>query len=117
MVRVPTDRQPTHPGEILREEYLQPMGLAQQELADAIHVPFQRVNEIVRRRRAMSTSTALRLARYLGTSAGFWMNLQLRYDLYKTGRSENETLEDIEPLHHAGEHGSYGSRLDHQRGR
>ncbi len=78
------------------------MGLAQQELADAIYVPFQRVSEIVRGRRPMGTSTALRLARYLGTSAGFWMNLQLRYDLYKTERSEKETLEDIEPLHHAG---------------
>ena len=102
MVRVPTDREPTHPGEILREEFLEPMGLTQQELADAIHVPFQRVNEIVRGRRAMSTSTALRLSRYFGTSAGFWMNLQLRYDLYKTERSERETLEEIEPLHHVG---------------
>jgi addiction module HigA family antidote len=102
MVRVPTDREPTHPGEILREEFLEPMGLKQQELADAIHVSFQRVNEIVRCRRAISTSTALRLARYFGTSAGFWMNLQLRYDLYETERSENEALEDIEPLHHVG---------------
>jgi antitoxin HigA-1 len=102
MVRVPTDRQPTHPGEILREEFLEPMGLTQQELADAIHVPFQRVNEIVRGRRGMSTSTALRLSRYFGTSAGFWMNLQLRYDLYKTGRSEKETLEGIKPRHYVG---------------
>lgn len=102
MVRIPTHREPTHPGEILREEFLEPMGLTQQELADAIHVPFQRVNEIVRGRRAMSASTALRLSRYFGTSAGFWMNLQLRYDLYKTERSEKETLEEIEPLHHVG---------------
>lgn len=102
MVRVPTDRDPTHPGEILREEFLEPMGLMQQELANAIHVPFQRVNEIVRCRRAISTSTALRLARYFGTSAGFWMNLQLRYDLYKTERSESETIEAIEPLHNVG---------------
>ena len=101
MVRVPAKREPTHPGEILREEFLEPMGLTQQELADAIHVPFQRVNEIVRGRRAMSTSTALRLSRYFETSAGFWMNLQLRYDLYKTERSERKTLEEIEPLHHA----------------
>ena len=78
------------------------MNLTQQDLADAIHVPFQRVNEIVRGRRAMSTSTALRLSRYFGTSPGFWMNLQLRYDLYKTERSEKETLEKIEPLYHVG---------------
>ncbi len=102
MVRVPTNREPTHPGEVLREDFLIPMGLKQQELADAIHVPFQRINEIVRNRRSMSPSTALRLARYFGTSAGFWMNLQLRYDLYKTERLEKETLEEIEPLHRVG---------------
>lgn len=102
MVRVPTHREPTHPGAILREEFLEPMDLTQQELADAIHVPFQRVNEIVRGRRRMSTSTALRLSRYFGTSAGFWMNLQLRYDLFRTERSEKEALEEIEPLHHVG---------------
>jgi addiction module HigA family antidote len=102
MVRVPTDRQPTHPGEILREDFLGPKGFTQQELANAIHVPFQRVNEIVRGHRGVSTSTALRLSRYFGTSAGFWMNLQLRYDLYKTERSERDTLEEIKPLHQIG---------------
>lgn len=83
----------------MREEFLEPMGLKQQALANAIHVPFQRVNEIVRCRRAIRTSTALRLARYFGTSAGFWMNLQLRYDLYETEQSEKEALEEIELLH------------------
>lgn len=83
----------------MREEFLEPMGLKQQALANAIHVPFQRVNEIVRCRRAISTSTALRLARYFGTSAGFWMNLQLRYDLYETEQSEKEALEEIELLY------------------
>ncbi len=78
------------------------MGLKQQELADAIHVPFQRVNEIVRCRRAVSTSTALRLARYFGTSAGFWMNLQLRHDLYMTEQQESGEIQRIEPLHRAG---------------
>ena len=102
MVRVPTNREPTHPGDVLREDFLIPMGLKQQELADAIHVPFQRVNEIIRNRRSMSPSTALRLARFFGTSAGFWMNLQLRYDLYKTERSEKKTLEEIKPLHRVG---------------
>lgn len=100
MVRVPTDRVPTHPGEILREEFLEPMRIKQQELADAIHVPFQRINEIVRCRRAVSISTALRLARYFGTSVGFWMNLQLRFDIYETERSEKGALEEIEPIHH-----------------
>ena len=102
MVRIPTDRQPTHPGEILREDFLDPLGVTQKELANAIHVPFQRINEIVRGRRAVSPSTALRLARYFGTSAAFWINLQQRCDLYKTEQAENEELEHIEPLHHAG---------------
>ncbi len=101
MVRVPTDREPTHPGEVLREDFLNPMSLTQQELAEAIRVPFQRVNEIVRGRRSITPSTALRLARYFGTSAGFWMNLQLRYDLYKTEQSEQGELERIEPVHRA----------------
>ena len=102
MVRVPTDRKPTHPGEVLREDFLIPMGIKQQELADAIHVPFQRINEIVRGKRSVSPSTALRLARFFGTSAGFWVNLQLRYDLFETAQSEKGELERIEPLHHAG---------------
>jgi antitoxin HigA-1 len=99
MIRVPTDRVPTHPGEMLREEFLDPLSLTQQELAKAIHVPFQRVNEIVRGKRSITPSTALRFARYFGTSAGFWMNLQLRYDLYKTERSEEKALNAIEPVH------------------
>jgi addiction module HigA family antidote len=86
MVRVPTDRAPTHPGEILREEFLKPMGLRQQALAHVIRVPFQRVTKVVRCRRAHPQR--LRLARYFGTSPGFWMNLQARYDLYETERSE-----------------------------
>jgi len=82
MVRVPTHRAPTHPGEMLLEEFLIPLGLTQRELAEAIHVPYQRVNEIVNGRRGMTPSTALRLAKLLRVSADFWMNLQLRWDLY-----------------------------------
>ena len=78
MVRVPTNRIPTHPGEMLLEEFLNPMGLTQRELADAIHVPYQRVNDIVHGRRGVTPSTALRLAKYFGMSADFWMNVQLR---------------------------------------
>ncbi|UCH24394.1 MAG: HigA family addiction module antidote protein [Trueperaceae bacterium] len=71
MVRVPTKRQPTHPGEMLLEEFLIPMNLTQRELADAIRVPYQRLNEIVNGRRGVTPSTALRLAKYFGNSAGF----------------------------------------------
>ena len=82
MVRVPTRRPPTHPGEMLLEEFLKPMALTQRELADAIHVPYQRVNEIVNGRRGVTPGTALRLAKLFGVP-GFWMNLQLRWDLYQ----------------------------------
>ena len=98
MVRIPTDRVPTHPGEMLLEEFLKPMGLSQQELAEAIHVPYQRVNEIVNGKRGMTPSTALRLARYFAYTPGFWMNLQLRWDLYHAQASEAETLDSISPL-------------------
>lgn len=95
MIRVPTHREPTHPGEMLLEEFLNPMGLTQRDLADAIHVPYQRVNEIVNGRRGITPSTALRLSKFFGTSTGFWMNLQARWDLYHTERDEADELDEI----------------------
>ena len=97
MVRVPTNREPTHPGVILREEFLEPMGISQRELADGIHVPYQRVNELINGKRGITPSTALRLAKYFGTTPGFWMNLQLRWDLYPPQQKERQQLEAIEP--------------------
>ena len=97
MIRVPTDRVPTHPGEMLLEEFLSPMRLTQRELADAIHVSYQRVNELVNGRRGVTPSTALRLAKFFGTSADFWMNLQLRWDLYFAQQEENRILKSIRP--------------------
>jgi addiction module HigA family antidote len=75
MVRVPTNREPTRPGEMLLEEFLKPMGLSQQELARAIRVPYQRINELINGRRGITPATALRLAKFFGNSPGFWMNL------------------------------------------
>jgi antitoxin HigA-1 len=98
MIRVPTHREPTHPGEMLLEEFLKPMSLSQKDLADGIHVPYQRVNELVNKRRGMTPSTALRLAKFLGTSADLWMNLQLRWDLYQAGISEAEELKRIKRI-------------------
>ena len=95
MVRVPTDRVPTHPGEMLLEEFLNPLGVSQRELADAIVVPYRRVNEIVNQRRGVTPSTALRLAQFLGTSSDFWMNLQLRWDLYHAQKTESDILKKI----------------------
>ncbi|HEY7745762.1 MAG TPA: HigA family addiction module antitoxin [Desulfuromonadales bacterium] len=72
---------PIHPGEILREEFLEPMGVSQYRLAKDVSVPPRRINEIVHGKRAISADTALRLARYFGMEAQFWLNLQSRYDL------------------------------------
>lgn len=73
--------QPIHPGEILLEEFLSPLGVSQYRLAKETSVPARRINEIVRGSRSISADTALRLARYFGTSERFWLNLQARYDL------------------------------------
>ena len=70
-----------HPGEILLEEFLQPMGITQYRLAKDVNVPARRINEIVHGKRAITADTALRLARYFGMTEQFWMNLQTRYDL------------------------------------
>ncbi len=72
---------PVHPGEVLREEFLKPLGLSQYRLAKDLSVPPRRINEIVHGARALSADTALRLARYFGTSDRFWLNLQAAYDL------------------------------------
>lgn len=98
MVRIPTNRPPTHPGEMLLEEFLKPMNLTQRELANGIHVPYQRVNEIVNGKRGITPATALRLAKFFGTSAGFWMNLQQRWDLYHAQKSEERELQAIKPF-------------------
>ena len=97
LIRIPTDRPPTHPGEMLLEEFLTPMGVTQRELAKALHVPYQRINEIINGRRGMTPSTALRLAKFFGMSASFWMNLQLRWDLYHAQKTEEKELETIRP--------------------
>ena len=99
MVRIPTHRLPTHPGEVLLEEFLNPMNLTQRELAEGIRVPYQRVNEIVNGKRGITPSTALRLAKYFGNSEGFWMDLQLRRDLYRARDSEANELKKIQPVH------------------
>jgi addiction module HigA family antidote len=87
---------------MLLEEFLNPMGLTQRELADAIHVPYQRVNELVNGRRGVTPSTALRLGKYFGMSADFWLNLQQRWDLYHAREAEAEELKRIKQLRRVG---------------
>lgn len=100
MVRIPTNRPPTHPGEMLLEEFLSPMGISQRELADAIHVPYQRVNELVNQKRGVTPSTALRLSRFFNLAADFWLNLQVRWDLYIAKEAEQAELKKIKVFHH-----------------
>jgi addiction module HigA family antidote len=82
--------QPIHPGEILMEEFLKPMGISQYKLAKDISVPARRINEIVQGKRSITPDTALRLSRYFGLSERFWINLQARYDL----EIEKDKLDD-----------------------
>ena len=95
MVRVPTHRPPTHPGEMLLEEFLKPLGLTQVELAERIGVSYPRVNELVRGKRAMTPDTALRLERLLGVEAQFWLNLQAHYELAVAQLEKGETIRQL----------------------
>jgi addiction module HigA family antidote len=82
-----------HPGEVLREEFLVPLGLSANALAQALRIPAPRVNDIVRERRGVSPDTALRLARYFGTTPQFWLNLQASYDLKIAVRESGAQIE------------------------
>ena len=100
---------PIHPGEILLEEFMKPLGVSQSALAIALRVPNQRVHDLVHERRGITLDTAARLARLLGTSPGFWLNLQVQYDIEK---AEDEGLfakleGDIRPL------ASVAARVEH----
>lgn len=88
-----------HPGEILLEEFLKPLGLSQNRLARELHVPPRRINEIVLGKRAVTPDTALRLARYFGTSERFWLGLQMDYDLEEVHRAAGARIEhEVQPL-------------------
>jgi addiction module HigA family antidote len=98
MIRIPMHRAPTHPGEMLLKEFLKPMDIPQIELATMLQVSYQRVNEIINGKRGVTPSTALRLAKVFGTSEDFWLNLQLRSDLYRAKEKEADTLKSITPF-------------------
>ena len=90
---------PIHPGEILREDFMLPLGLSSNALARAIGVTPARINEIVREKRGITAETALRLARFFGTSVDLWMNLQQRYDLERAKDLLGNSLEQITPMY------------------
>jgi addiction module HigA family antidote len=100
---LPKNRPPTHPGEMLLEEFLKPLDITQTDLAERIHVSYPRVNEIINGRRGVTPDTALRLSRLFGTSAEFWLNGQRNWDLWHALHAvEAHELESIEPVSLAG---------------
>ncbi|MCV7382406.1 HigA family addiction module antitoxin [Mycolicibacter longobardus] len=92
---------PIHPGEILMEDFIEGFGITQNKLAVAIGVPPRRINEIVHGKRGITADTALRLSKYFGTSAEFWMNLQMHYELRIERRALGQKVAAIEPLQRA----------------
>ena len=93
-----TPRWKIHPGEILREEFLKPMRISAYALAKNLHVPAPRINDIVLEKRSITADTAVRLARFFGTSEGFWLNLQAAYDVSRVKAERAQELEHIKPL-------------------
>jgi len=90
---------PVHPGEVLREDYLRPLGLSANALAKALRVPAPRINDIVRRRRGITADTAMRLARYFGGDARSWLNLQTAYELRVAERANSRKIErEVRPV-------------------
>lgn len=97
--RLPRHLPPTHPGEMLLEEFLKPLGISQSAFAIRLGVSFPRLNEIIRGKRSVTPDTALRLARVLGMSADFWLGLQQDWDLWHAMHSEEAAaIEQLEPL-------------------
>ena len=100
--RLPTHLPPTHPGEMLREEFLIPLGMTQSAFAVRLGVSFPRLNEVINGKRAVTPDTALRLARVLGMSADFWLGLQQDWDLWHALRSKDAAaIAHLQPLRHA----------------
>lgn len=100
MILIPTERKPTHPGEMLREEFLVPMDISEQQLAEAIHLPYQQIDELVHQQRGVTPSMALRLAKFFGMSADFWLNLQIRRDIFEAQVAEKNELDAISDFQH-----------------
>jgi addiction module HigA family antidote len=97
-MRLPKNRRPTLPGEVFLEEFLLPLGITQKDAAERLRMSYPRMNEVVNGKRAVTPDTALRLAKFTGTTAGFWLNLQQAVDLWDALHSERaEELKSIEP--------------------
>lgn len=95
---IPKNRRATHPGEIIKYEYLDSLKMTQQELADALGITRVRINEIIRGKRSVTPDTAFRLAKYFNTTPEFWMNLQNNFDMWETLQKHKIEYENIQPI-------------------
>lgn len=95
MVKMPMNRPPTHPGEILLEEFLEPLDLTQRDLANALRVPYQRINDIVNGRRGITADTAMRLAKFFNTTPEYWMKFQWRLDRWNAAKKNASVIDSI----------------------
>jgi addiction module HigA family antidote len=98
MAKFQLKRPPTHPGEILKDDFLSPLGITQTELAKALKSSFRTINEILNEKRSVSPDMALRLSRYFGTTPDVWMGLQADYDLYWAMVKSKKAIDGIKPL-------------------
>lgn len=96
MVRIPRNGPPTHPGEMLLEEFLKPLNMTQSELAEKLGVSYPRVNELINKKKGVTPDTALRLEKLFGMDAQFWLNLQLAWDIYRVTHSS--TAKEIQKI-------------------
>ena len=99
MRRLPKNRRPTHPGKVLFEDFLHPLGITQREAAEHLHISYPRMNEIINGKRSVTPETALRLSRYTGTEPEFWLNLQQALDLWDAIHSD--AAADVFDIHPA----------------
>ena len=91
-------RDPTHPGEILKEEFLEPLNISQTKLAKELHTSFRAINEIINTKRGITTEMALKLAKFFGTSPQLWLNMQNSYDLYRVSKKKSDLLDSIHTI-------------------
>ena len=91
-------REPTHPGEILKEEFLEPLNISQTKLAKELHTSFRAINEIINTKRGITTEMALKLAKFFGTTPQLWLNLQNSYDLYRVSKKKSAILDSIHAI-------------------
>ncbi len=92
------ERMPTHPGEMLKEEFLEPLGISQTKLAKDLHTSFRAINELVNQKRGITVEMAIKLAKYFGTTPQLWLNMQNNYDLFRVMQKKQSLIESIQTI-------------------